>query len=372
MHSLLRQMAKSSKSGVSLTTYHSPWWLPGNGILETLVPELIPTKTMKFRREELRLPVMNKREGSVCAPDIIPEGIVSVDWLEFEEESGATKDKISRARSEPPIVILVPGLTGSSDSGYIRRTAEIFHSKGGFRVACFNPRGRGGNPLISPFLYSVGYTEDLRRAVAHIRASNPEAPFLFAVGYSLGSNYLAKYVAEEGEKCPLSGGVCLGGVVDCLATSQALESTFFGRIADSLLVRLVKPLAMENASILKEAPHWYDYEALAKARTMAQFDGAMISKSFGFSSASDYYRWSSSGLVLHQIRIPMLFLFAENDPVVGGAVRSDTFEANDFLVMCVTKNGGHSMDWFDGSLEPWAAKNAWQFCDAIACEGMQI
>ena len=374
MRSLQQHMSRPNQekphSGVSLATYHSPWWLPGNGILETSPsPELIPTKIMEFRSEELRLPAMNKREGMKCCPNVVPEGVVSVDWLELGEGRKATKDEEKKMKtreesSEPPIVILVPGLTGSSESGYIRRTASIFHESG-FRVACYNPRGRGGNPLISPFLYSVGYTEDLRRVVAHIRSTNPEAPFMFAVGYSLGSNYLAKYVAEEGAECPLSGGVCLGGVVDCLTTSNALESTFFGRIADSLLVRLVKPLAMDNANILREAPHWYDYEALAKARTMAQFDGAMISKSFGFSSASDYYRWSSSGLVLHQVRIPMMFIFAENDPICPGrAVRPDTFQASDYLLMCRTKNGGHSMDWFDSSLEPWAAKNALRFCNA--------
>ena len=360
MKALLHHMeTKPDNKGFTATpsVFYSPWWLPRIGPLETIFPEVFNHTEMNFRREVLQLPEMEKREDSTCCPDVIPEGVVSVDWLEIE---GADEEETKKA----PIVILVPGLTGSSDSEYLRRTAKVFHEKK-FRVVAYNPRGRGGNPLVTPFLYSVGYTEDFRRAVAHICETNPETPFIFGVGYSLGSNYLAKYVAEEGENCPLSAGVCLGGFVDCMTTSNALESTFFGRIFDSLLVRMVKPLAMENATILREAPHWYDFEALKRAKTMAQFDGCMISKSFGFSSASDYYRWSSSGLILHQIRIPMLFCFAENDPICpGGKVRPDTFQASEYLMMCLTKNGGHSMDWVDNYLEPWGGKNAYLFCNA--------
>jgi predicted alpha/beta-fold hydrolase len=41
----------------------------------------------------------------------------------------------------------------------------------GMHAACFNPRGRGGNELRTPMLYSAGYTEDLRRVVGAINRS---------------------------------------------------------------------------------------------------------------------------------------------------------------------------------------------------------
>ena len=361
MQALLHHMTtKPDNQGFTASphVFYSPWWLPRFGPLETIFPEVFANTPATYRRDEIHLPEMEKREDSTCCPDVIPEGVISVDW--WEVDGVAEED-----RKNLPIVILVPGLTGSSESEYLKRTGKVFHEKK-FRVVAYNPRGRGGNPLITPFLYSVGYTEDFRRAVAHIRSTNPDSPYIFAVGYSLGSNYLAKYIAEEGENCLLSAACCLGGFIDCMTTSNALESTFFGRIFDSLLVRMVKPLAMENATILREAPHWYDFEGLKKAKTMAQFDGCMISKSFGFSSASDYYRWSSSGLILHQIRIPVFFAFAENDPVCPGTkVRPDNFQASEYLMMCLTKNGGHSMDWVDNYLEPWGGKNAYLFCNAF-------
>ena len=55
---------------------------------------------------------------------------VSLDWL----ETPSMGDTV-------PICVLVPGLTGSSGSAYIRRTACALRASQ-MRVACFNPRGR--------------------------------------------------------------------------------------------------------------------------------------------------------------------------------------------------------------------------------------
>jgi len=119
-------------------------------------------------------------------------------------------------------------------------------SSQGWRVACFNPRGRGGNPVATPLLYSVGYTEDLRRAVGNIKRANPIAP-LFAIGYSLGSNYLAKYVGEEGKTCSLSGAICVACPVDCISMSNQLGADFLNRyFVDPQLVSYVKRVVTEH------------------------------------------------------------------------------------------------------------------------------
>ena len=66
-------------------------------------------------------------------------------------------------------------------------------------------------------MYSAGYTEDLRRAVAHVRTSRPQARALTAAGYSLGASYLAKYVCEEGERCALAGAALFACMTDLVA-----------------------------------------------------------------------------------------------------------------------------------------------------------
>jgi len=339
-----------------LESYHRPWFLP-TGLLQTVMTEFIlQHPDIPFRREEIQLPAMKKPEGAICCPEVVPEGIVSIDWL----DQGLNKSAA--------IVILIPGLTGSSKAGYIRRSAKILHERG-FRVACFNPRGRGENPLASPMLYSVGYTEDLRRVVEHIRALNSESSNLFAAGFSLGSNYLGKFLGEEGVDCALDGAICLACPVDCLSISFALQTEHPGKLLDPFLVSFVKKVASEHQNVLETAKHIFDFEKMHLAETMHEFDGAMVARAFGFRTASDYYRWSSCGLVLNKIATPTLFLVAENDPVCPGSrIFPDSFEENPFLVLCRTPNGGHSMDWpvMKGfGLESWSVNVMAAFFDKL-------
>ena len=79
----------------------------------------------------------------------------------------------AQSAADAPICLIVPGLTSSSSSAYVRRAAATLHATG-VRVGCYNPRGRGGNVLQTPFLYSAGFTEDVRRVVSHVRQVCPE------------------------------------------------------------------------------------------------------------------------------------------------------------------------------------------------------
>ena len=78
-------------------------------------------------------------------------------------------------------------------------------------------------------MYSAGYTEDLRRAVAHVRASRPQAGALTAAGYSLGASYLAKYVCEEGDRCVLAGAALFACMTDLVAGIARLSDSAAAR-----------------------------------------------------------------------------------------------------------------------------------------------
>ncbi|GBG33866.1 Monoacylglycerol lipase ABHD2 [Hondaea fermentalgiana] len=339
-------------------TYVAPWWAP-TGVLQTIVAELMSTEpelAKGFRRETLQLAEMKKRPESTCCPDVVPSGVVSLDWLDGDRPATA------------PIILLVPGLTGSSESAFIRRAAKHL-TAAGFRVACYNPRGRGGNALETPFLYSAGFTEDLRRVVKHVRETNGSAKCFFAAGYSLGSNYLAKFVGEEGESCLLDGAACLACPVDCLSIAHSLNTTVGGRLMNPILVSFVKKMATHHREVLERAPDLFDFVQMEETRTMQHFDHVMTAPSFGFDTASDYYRYASSGLVLHRIARPTLFISARNDPICpGSSIHMDSFETNRNLISVRTAAGGHSMDWPTSTLESWSAKVLVQYFTALVQE----
>lgn len=213
-------------------------------------------------------------------------------------------------------------------------------------------------------LYSVGFTEDLRRVIAQVRASLPPSIPLMATGFSLGSNYLAKYLGEEGEQCPLAGAVCVACPIDCLLMSHHLSNSWQGRVMDPVLLGFVSKMKEELRHVLAQHSQ-LDMET--RPRSMKEFDHATIAPMFGFTCASDYYRFSSSGLYLSRIRVPTLFLHASNDPIIpGDKIPFDNFNTNPWLLSAMASEGGHSMDFPGGlRLKPWGAKVVCEFVAAV-------
>ena len=79
------------------------------------------------------------------------------------------------------------GLTGSSQSEYVRSFVNVAQDEVGARCVVFNFRGRGGLTLKSPRTYCAANSEDLSEIIDHVREKYPQAP-LIAVGVSLGRN----------------------------------------------------------------------------------------------------------------------------------------------------------------------------------------
>ena len=131
---------------------------------------------LSYQREIIRIPKRKKPERATCCPDIIPEGVVSLDWHSPEKQDGEKGQTTTKA-----VFVIVPGLTGHSDSYYVRNVAShISRSWPGSKIAAYNPRGRGGNILRSPFLYSAGFTEDLRYVTTQISGATMHLSLLWA------------------------------------------------------------------------------------------------------------------------------------------------------------------------------------------------
>lgn len=306
------------------------------------------------KREIIRLPEMNKPENASCCPEFIPAGIVSVDWV--DPLPGKNNNSFER------IVVLAPGLTGCSKESYIATFADVL-ALNGFKVACYNPRGRGGVEIQSSFLYSAGYTEDFRRVIAKIKNENPESD-IFAIGFSLGANYLTKYIGEENEACVLTAAVLCACPLELISMSHHLSHSYIGRVMSSLLVGFLHKMRIEVEEADAFNHHKADRDLVLDANCLFDFDHAYVAPMFDLACGSDYYREASSGRFLSAIKVPCLFLHAANDPVVQYRyIRRDNFEANPKLLQCLTQAGGHSMAWPLGLLgrRSWAADASLEF-----------
>eukprot|EP00892_Ulva_mutabilis_P003947 jgi/Ulvmu1/1924/UM012_0084.1 len=114
-------------------------------------------------------------------------GCIALDWWRGSEVPGSHE-------GAAPIVLILHGITGGSQEGYVKwmcRAAE----RRGWRAVVMNYRGCAGLALTTPVCYNAVHTHDIHEAVEHICQKFPEAP-IFAVGYSLGALLLTKYTAE--------------------------------------------------------------------------------------------------------------------------------------------------------------------------------
>ena len=331
-------------------SYNPPIYLKGGFLQTVFCKGVIPTHPKPRVREIFTIPAFEKPENATCCPHFVPEGIVSIDWL--------------RRKNSKATVVIVPGLTGSSSDSYVMSLADHLADKN-FSVACYNPRSRGGNKLISPFLYSAGYTEDLRWLLNTLHKRSPKES-LIAVGFSLGANYLTKYLGEEGENCLLEAAVVIGGPLDSLRNSDYLARDCITRVCDRYLASSIYKMLHEFEDVLKKNPNVH-IENGKKATSMYDVDEYLTSGMMGYVNAREYYIGCTSLPYVPKIKTVTLFVAAKNDPVIDYLEeRLPEFENNPNVIRVLTKNGGHSMSWPMAPFgkDSWIDKVVSSFVDA--------
>lgn len=333
--------------------YHPTWYLYG-GLLQTISASWGDDDIVAYDREMLTLDevVWEDKAPYRCTPSTIPNGKVALDWVKTDNTG--------------PIVVISPGLTGDSSSSYVQRVAHYL-AQHNFQPVVFNPRGRGGVQPITPFLYSAGFTHDYRRAVQHIRKNRSDR--LFAVGYSLGGNYLAKFLGEEGSDCVVEAACCLAPPVDLTKSMENLETGFFQRLLiDPTLTRGLQDMREDVQDVfLDPGRPDVDVDVVKQARTVREFDHSVTAPCMGCKDAAEYYEEAACKHTLHNISVPTMFLHAANDPVIPAAhTPLDIFRLNPNTVSLTTGQGGHSMDWPTGSgKKPWAPSVVHTFFTSI-------
>src|SRR6516164_8356009 len=125
-------------------------------------------------------------------------------------------------RRDLPVIVIVHGLEGSSDSNYARGIAAKALLRG-FHSIRMNQRNCGGTEQLTPTLYNSGLSGDYRAVLMELMEDGFEQ--IFFVGYSMGGNLVTKMAGEFGENAPEAlRGVCtVCPSVNLAACADALE-----------------------------------------------------------------------------------------------------------------------------------------------------
>jgi uncharacterized protein len=267
------------------------------------------------------------------------------------------KDKIT------PLLVLVHGLEGSSDSNYMRGIADKA-SQRGFHVIRLNQRNCGGTELLTPTLYNSGMSADYR-AVLEELAAEGFAKIFFA-GYSMGGNLVTKMAGEFGENAQsaLSGVAAVCPALNLASCADALERTdnfFYQR-------HFVAGLMSRYAKKARLFPQRYSSNGFARIRTVREFDDAITAPNFGYRDAQEYYEAAGAKRVVDKIRVPYLLITAQDDPFVPfEAIRASGVENNPSITFVAPRRGGHCafISNQPGAHRFWAESRIVDFCERL-------
>jgi predicted alpha/beta-fold hydrolase len=286
---------------------------------------------------------------------------------EFETEPGTRirgECHWQAAPKERPTLVLVHGLEGSSESGYMLGLAERAFAAG-WNAVRLNQRNCGGTESLTPTLYNSGLSGDYRAVLAEL-IERDALPEIFFAGYSMGGNLVLKMTGELGEAAPPQlrsvAGVCACIDLARCADALALPANF---LYERHFVRNLKSRMRRKALLF---PGKFDLEPLARVRSVREFDDVITAKYCGFRDAADYYERSSALRVASEIHVPTLIVTAQDDPFVPFATFSDpAVTKNPHIRILAPDRGGHCafVSRHAGAERFWAEARAMDFFTAL-------
>jgi len=282
----------------------------------------------------------------------------------FEVEPGSRVGGVCHWQPDPPAhptLVLLHGLEGSIDSGYMLGTAEKAFAAG-FNVVRLNQRNCGGTDDLTPTLYHSGLSGDVRAVLLELIATD-HLPQLFAAGFSMGGNLVLKMAGEFADAAPpeIRGFVAVAPAFDLAACADALgEPRNF--IYEHHFVTRLKRRMRHKAKVF---PERYPVDGMRNIQSVREFDELITARFCGFAGADDYYRRSSALRLVASIRRPTLILTAKDDPFVPFAAFEDpSLAANPNVTLLATDRGGHCafISQESGEARFWAEARIVDFC----------
>jgi len=300
-------------------SFKPAWWCRGPHV-QTLWSYLIRRRPhVTLRRERLELP-----DGD----------FLDLDWT---------------PNTTGPIVVILHGLEGSSDSPYARGMLRAISLRG-WRGVLMHFRGCSGEPNRRLRRYHSGETGDFAHFVEVLRQREPHTP-LAAVGYSLGGNVLLKWMGEVGQQANLSVAVAVSVPFVLSETASRMEQGFSQVYQWRLLHRLHRSIQEKRQRRSLPPLTLSDLSAL---RTFRGFDEHVTARLYGFDGADHYYRVSSSRQYLKGITINTLLLHAQDDPFMFAGTVPHRDELSGSTTLELSAHGGHV--GFVSGRWPWSAR----------------
>jgi predicted alpha/beta-fold hydrolase len=237
--------------------------------------------------------------------------------------------------AEQPLVVLLHGLEGSVNSHYAKGMLKAVQANGWLGVL-MHFRGCGSKPNRMARSYHSGDTSDFSWLTAWLRKQFPDKK-MAAIGFSLGGNVLAKYLATTPNN-PYQANAIICAPLHLASCSNRINQGL-SKIYQRYLVDMLRDSTAKK--IQHKLIDFINRQQLNKIKTMYEFDQRVTAPLNGFNDADDYYQQSSSQFVLNHIAQAALFIHAKDDPFLCHQSITQLTQLPKNILFEVSSKGGH-------------------------------
>jgi predicted alpha/beta-fold hydrolase len=242
----------------------------------------------------------------------LPDG----DAIALHEDGGANipvcQDGNGSKGGRPHVVILVHGLGGCHQSGYMLRCSAKLRARG-YRVFRMDLRGCGAGIGLARRPLHAGRSEDAEAVLAYVSQQCPDQS-IHLVGFSMGANIVLKLAGELSTTAPshLASVMAVSPPIDLVACTGHIQRGL-NQVYDRRFVHSLIRHVGQQAAIVPDA---LSRPLVPRPRRLMEFDSLFTAPLSGFADVHDYYTRASSRPLLARINVPTLIITAASDPIV--------------------------------------------------------
>ena len=282
-------------------------------------------------------------------------GHTSLAWAEHNGEYATT-------RQSKVLVVIIPGLTGSSQDNYVKDLVNKF-GKAKYRCVVYQPRFNGGK-LVLPDEGFLDILKDFKLTIEYLKQKEAGVK-LVGIGHSYGANLLVNYLGTYSTDSGFLAGVSIANPYNLMLGENKLR----GSPVDRAITGFLQKTASKSKKELEEAIRFkLNLEELFFFKSVRDFDRNFTIKVYGFETVDDYYWGISSCRRMRSVKVPLFMLQAEDDPVVeaNAFLKEEIEKSNPNVLLKMTSRGGHQ-GWIEGffSLRRWYLQPVFEYVDAV-------